>query len=314
MESDDDDAYFQNDDNGDDPVVPVQRMDAFLSFFRMKRQRISAPGPMAQAQKGSSRPGAGRGAAAHQQQQQQQRPVTPLSSLLEYEDEDEGAIVIGQGAPTSDEENGGTPRSPVLPHRQIQILPYDPSSEPPVERGAEDGEGVSAVSPTSSGGASSDPEDDLLEALVSVPSKSALKVQVRQQMPTPQSSPADKRKSGAPPPPELPRLREKRRRGGEEDEEDDMLERLAPKNRRVGAGGQGQGQVASAQVQGQELPPNFGAKTRAQVSAAKKAAGEGESDAPRRFRLKIGTMGVKVLGVDKPAIASKADSKGGDNG
>lgn len=324
MESEDDDAYFQNDDGGDDPVVPVQRVDTFLNIFRKSRQRISTPGPMAQSQKRESRAIAGRGAGA--QQQQQQRPVTPLSSLLEYEDEDEGAIVVGTapGAGGSDDEDGAL-RSPVLQHRQIQILPYDPASEPPVERfGAED-DGLGGVpSPSSSGGASSDPEDDLLEALVS--KKPETRVQTQQ--PTPQTSPlpshwqnapGEKRKAGAPPPEILPRPREKRRRGGEEDEEEDMLERLTPKNRRVGAAGQGlAGAGVGAGVQGLE-----GAKTRAQVSAANAAAAAGKKgpstgtlegeDARRRFRLRLAAVS-KVLGGEKPSVASKTDSKGGGNG
>lgn len=314
MDSDDDDAYFLEDDgnvNGDESSSTVQRMGGIFNLFRMRRQRISVPGPMAQSQKGGTRPGAGRGASMHQQQ----RPVTPLSSLLEYEDEDEGAVIVSN-APAPDVE-GGAPRSPVLQHRQIQILPYDPLSEPFEDEGV----GSETASPSSSGGASSDPEDDLLEALVPKSVK-----QSQQQQPTPRASPvhlsAEKRKAGAPPP-EAPRLREKRRRSGD-DEEEDMLERLVPKNRRVSAGaGTNANMVVAGQepgAKGRHVQQGLGAGTGTGTgngNGGKKGPGEGE-EGPRRFRLKFGAVGAKMLGSadnnHKPTLASKADSKGGGNG
>ena len=51
MESEEDDSYFNSDENEEDPVVPVPRVDSFLGLFRRKRQRISAPGPHAQVNK-----------------------------------------------------------------------------------------------------------------------------------------------------------------------------------------------------------------------------------------------------------------------
>lgn len=97
-----------------------------------------------------------------------------------------------------------------------------------------------------------------------------------------------------------------------------MLERLVPKNRRVATGmgaGAGVGADADVVIEGQEL----GVKGRRVGAGGNGKKGPGEKEeGPRRFRLKIGTVGAKMLsGADsnhKPTLASKADSKGGGNG
>ena len=119
MESEEDDSYFNSDENEDDPVVPVPRVDSFLGLFRRKRQRISAPGPHVQINK----------VQRLMSVPSQNRPVSPLSSLLEYEDDEDAASPSSEQIQT--EKEPSTPQSPVLTHRQIQILPYDPSQDEP---------------------------------------------------------------------------------------------------------------------------------------------------------------------------------------
>ncbi|KAI5119593.1 hypothetical protein M0805_005763 [Coniferiporia weirii] len=241
MESEEEESYFNSDDNDDDPVVPVPRVDSFLGMARRRRQR-NVPGPGVQANRGM-RP---MSVPSHQ------RPTSPLSSLLEYDDDEEpSGLLSNQPRPG---EESATPGSPVLPHRQIQILPYEPSEREPA-----------------------DPEDDLLEALVSK------KADV---MP-----PA---RAGAPPKPQVTseappmRLREKRRRRDDEDE-DDVLERLAPKNRRVSNPG--------------------GDQAAAKAWATMSKVGE---DGPKKLKLRLSSS--KPIVETKPAAPPRTDSKDGGNG
>lgn len=129
----------------------------------------------------------------------QLRPQSPLSSLLEYDDDDDVTSPSLLQASSSQLDDGP------IRHRQIELLPYDPSTE--------DKPG-------------SDPEDDILEALVtkSKGDGAATSKSLSKLSPPPVSSKQ---------PMDLPsRLREKRRRT-DEDEEDEMLERLVTKNRRL---------------------------------------------------------------------------------
>ncbi|KAL5507911.1 PSY2 [Sanghuangporus vaninii] len=249
MESEEDDSYFNSDESEDDPVVPVPRVDSFLGLFRRKRQRISAPGPHAQVNK----------TQRLMSVPSQNRPVSPLSSLLEYDDDDDATSPLSEQIRS--EKDPSTPQSPVLPHRQIQILPYDPSQDEP-----------------------SDPEDELLESLVS------------------------KRSDGqaSPPPKSLPaKLAEKRRRG---DDEDDAFERLAPKNRRLSNASEEASKAAAARARAAATEEANAGKTSDE--------NQGQSPAPRKLRVKITVS--KNSGQQKPTAtspaSSKSDSKDDGNG
>ncbi|EJD01533.1 DUF625-domain-containing protein [Fomitiporia mediterranea MF3/22] len=222
MESEEDDSYFNSDDNEEDNIVPVPRVDSSLfGLFRRKRQRISTPGPHAQMNKGQrlmSVPS-------------QNRPVSPLSSLLEYDDDEEMPPLSEQ---IRSEKEPPAPRPPILPPRQIQILPYEPNandSEP------------------------SDPEDELLESLVSK--------DVDEKPPPP-----DVQKG--PPATTQAQVPEKRRRG---EEEEDAFERLAPKNRRLSNASDEASQVAAAKVRA--------------AAAAETTRKAGEEGGPKKLKLKF---------------------------
>lgn len=211
-ESDAEDSYFNSEDD-DDPVVPVPRAtDSLLGLFRRKRQRISAPGPHTLLNKGALGRQREKGGASPPQQQQQQAqkgrqqppplcPVSPLSSLLEYDDEEDVALTLADdlaGAGDDDTPSSAAAAAQQQQHRQIEILPYEGSSSP------------------------SDPEDDLLESLVSKAGDG--------EAPAGLDLGSDEEMAvgggfGLKP-------QGKKRRAAEEEEED-ALERLAPKNRRL---------------------------------------------------------------------------------
>ncbi|KAH8118659.1 DUF625-domain-containing protein [Phellopilus nigrolimitatus] len=251
MESEEDDSYFNSDDNDEDQIVPVPRAESFLGLFRRKRQRISVPGPGAQANRGM-RP---------MNVPVQQRPASPLSSLLDYdEDDDVPTQTSNQSRPGQEP---SAPESPVLPHRQIQILPYEPSQ---VE--------------------SSDPEDDLLEALVS---KGVDTTSSTRPAGPPKSQPALESAQMRP--------REKRRRGDDSgDDEDDMLERLAPKNRRL----------SNASITSNASSDD---ETRAKARAT---ALKPTEDGPKKLKLKFSVS--RPLAESKSAMPPRADVKDGGNG
>ena len=199
MVDEEEEDYFNKDDDEEDPVIPVPRAQTLLNLpSRRKRLRVSVPGiPIAQ-----------RGSRPHTVPSQ--RPVSPLSSLLEYDEDDEPTQRQPEASTSNTllsphvlENTTITPQSPIIPHRQIQILPYEPSesSDPP-----------------------GDDVDDILENLVSKKSIQTLSSQSR--IPVPSKSPA---------PLEMPpiRSREKRRRRDEDDDEDELLERLVNKSRRL---------------------------------------------------------------------------------
>ena len=196
-DSEAEDSYFNAEDD-DDQILPVPRAEGFLGLFRRKRQRISAPGPhtsmnkgpqsQAQNQSQTLQRGERQIGISNLSSQQHLRPVSPLSSLLEYEDEDELPLSLPDDLP-SDDSSSSSESQP----RQIEILPYE--------------------------GSSSDPEDDLLESLVSV-SKSG---EGENSM---DFGSSEGETEGLLKP-------HGRKRRAVEEEEDDALEKLAPKNRRL---------------------------------------------------------------------------------
>lgn len=261
-ESEEEDSYFNSEDD-EDPVVPVPKADTFFGLFRRRRQRISAPGPHTLMNKGQH---------STNVPSQQQRPISPLSSLLEY-DEDDDAEKDAQSEPST---TSATSPAASAPHQQIQIPPYE-------------------------GGASdepSDPEDDLLESLVS------------------------KAADGEPPPGHVPtddsmRLpREKRRRG--EEEEDDALERLAPKNRRISGGGDG---ASTPSSEGDEDSSSTSvASTRPSPLAISTGGKQGNNDegggggsGPKKLKLRFAPS-KSLLGAKATSIPVSTESKDGGNG
>lgn len=126
IEAEAEEDYLLGDDNEEDQIVPVPRADsALLDIFRKKRQRPAASNADSQANK-----------SMRLSNTSQQRPPSPFQSLWGYNDEED----VGSDSPP--DKASSTQGAPQGPHRQIEILPYEPSDP-------------------------SDPEDDLLEELVS---------------------------------------------------------------------------------------------------------------------------------------------------
>lgn len=232
----------------------------------------------------------------------QQRPESPLSSLLDYEDDDD--IIGPQPANANTNANANAtasssrlaqgpseqkpepPTGPVTPYRQIQIPAYDPGEQDPA----------------------SDAEDDLLEALVA--SKST--------KPEPPSSPspkpntrstaaaaaaasaaaaaASKSLDNAP-------QREKRRRT-DEDDDDELLERLAAKSKRANSAGVDEQDTLVVPT---TKPTSASATTTA--TATSKPTEEG----PKKFKVKIGVSKGKFGGAPQPPL-SRTGAKDGDGG
>ncbi|KLO19930.1 DUF625-domain-containing protein [Schizopora paradoxa] len=209
FDTEEDDYFNSNDDDEEDSIVPVPRVGNFINLPRRKRLRVSVPG-----QPQMNRP---------RLVPSQLRPQSPLSSLLDYDDDDDITSPSLLQASSSLNQLGDGP----VRHRQIEILPYDPSSEDKP---------------------SSDPEDDILEALVTKSKgDGAASAKASSKSPPPSKQSMD-----------LPsRLREKRRRS-EEDEEDEMLERLATKNRRLGNSASDESKSRPSPVAGK--PSEDGAK------------------------------------------------------
>lgn len=217
--------YFNNDDDDEPDLVPFTRPDVTLpnNIPRRKRLRVNITHP----------------SRSVRQPNAPSPQASPLSSLLDYDEDDDIPSPVGR-QPDSPrflrEEESRVPKSPVLVHRQIQILPAKPP-EP------------------------SDPEDDLLEALVTngqtkhSPSSSA---------PQPTGSAG---KAGMP---LAMRPREKRRRT-DEDDDDELLERLASKGKRHSVDSRSEQPEAPSKVSpfknGDEGPKKlklkFGASSRA---------------------------------------------------
>lgn len=261
--------YFNADDDEEDPVVPVPRAGpeaialALSNAPRRKRERAWA---------GITRQLASLAA----------RPVSPLSSLLDYDDDDDLPSPSLAQAPRLGVALGAdaaaAPPSPVLQHRQIEILPYEPP----------DGEGEAAreraSAPERETELPSDPEDDLLEALVQ---NGLLK-----------SAPSTPGKAEPPSEPPEPRLRDKRRRS-DEDEEDSLLERLASKTRRLSKGG-------SAPA---PAPSLLGLSDTPKGAAVVGPKTMEEASAPKRLKLKFSAA--RTVGTTP---SSRTGGKGGENG
>ena len=209
----------------------------------------------------------------------QPRPQSPLSSLLDYEDDDD---VIGpQPAPAASTSRIGqgselaSQPSPVTPHRQIQIPAYNPE-EPP-----------------------SDAEDDLLEALVTnnestKPSPSpSLKINIGKLSATTSiTATATSKPLNVP-----PVQRDKRRR--DEDDDDELLERLAAKSKRAN----------STDAEGQDASPVSKPTASATASATNKPTVEG----PKKFKMKIGISKGNFDGTSQSS-QSRTGAKDGDEG
>lgn len=249
-ESEEDDSYFQSGDDDDSQIVPVPVAEPGVglgAFARRKRPRGTAI--IGQPNRSAMRP---------MNVPSQQRPQSPLSSLLEYDEDDD--ITSPRTEPPNPllagrlpDQNPSSPQSPVLQHRQIEILPYEPSS---------------------------DPEDDILESLVSNNAKKGDAL-----------VPASKAALTARSTSEGLKPREKRRRPEEED--DDMLERLTPKNRRLSNSN-------SSDTPSPEIKDRV---------VTVKSSDEG----PRKLKLKFTNFASKPA-LQPVIVPPSTDAKDGDNG
>ena len=130
LEAEEEDYFNSNDDDEEDSIVPVPRATNIGGRQNGRHLRISVPG-----QPPLKRP---------RHVPSQLRPQSPLSSLLDYDDDDDvTSPSLQQGSSSLTQLEDGP-----VQHRQIEIPPYDPSAEEKP---------------------SSDPEDDILEALVTKP-------------------------------------------------------------------------------------------------------------------------------------------------
>jgi protein phosphatase-4 regulatory subunit 3 len=259
--------YFNDDDDEEIPTPPIARTEPLANMPRRRRQRISMPD------------GVGAVPLRTPTKQQaivpsQQRPQTPtpLGALVDYDDDDD---VIGPqpASAASSSRVEAEPRSvsvaSVTP-RQIQIPAYDPD-EP-----------------------SSDPEDDMLEALVT-------HNEAAKRSPSPKFGASDTTKDAATSATDIGKLsgvppiqRDKRRR--EEDDDDELLVRIAAKSKRAN----------SVEVEG-EGRPSASKSTNVTITAANKSNEEG----PKKLKLKIGLSKGKFDGASQ---ASSTGTKDGDRG
>ena len=213
--------------------------------------------PRRKRQRGTSIVGQPNRGAIRPQLFTSQRPQSPLSSLLEYDDDDDTVASPRTELPNpilagrQSDQDITTPQSPVLQHRQIEILPYEPSS---------------------------DPEDEILESIVSKSAKLA------DTSPSPLKSSVTQSTTSKIPLPDGPKLREKRRRP---DDDDDMLEKLTPKNRRIASN-----------------DTSSGGKEKVTVA---KASDEG----PKKLKLKFSAIKSAIVSSTIPPLP---DTKDGDNG
>ncbi|TDL29640.1 DUF625-domain-containing protein [Rickenella mellea] len=252
--------YFNTDDDDEELIGPLPAgVPATATLAKRRRLRIT-PRPGVSVRLTNGPP---------------PRSVSPLSSLLDYDEDDDTPIPVGTARSPGGflrDDGEASPFSPVFAPRTIQIPPSTQEPEPPEP---------------------SDPEDDLLEALVTNGKPGASSPT------TPIPRPATPGPSSKPTPTlSMPpmRTREKRRRQ-EEEEDDELLERLASKSKRPSLGSPSKGLGAGAQ----------------QTEGLGKAESAKNSDeGPKKLKLKLAVTS-RVVSSSSPAN-SRNNTKDGDEG